>query len=68
MAACTYPHMRVADAFMAEAMACEQAVTFAIELGFRSVQVEGDSLSVIKKLVSAAPDKSILSPIIRDIS
>ncbi|KAK8711269.1 hypothetical protein V6N13_146555 [Hibiscus sabdariffa] len=63
-----WQHMRVADTFTAEAMACEQAVTFAIELGFCSVQVEGDSLSVIKKLVSAAPDKSILSPIIRDIS
>ncbi|KAK8993767.1 hypothetical protein V6N11_007987 [Hibiscus sabdariffa] len=68
MAACTYPYMNVADTFMAKVMACEQAVTFAIELGFRSVQMEGDSLSVIKKLISATSDKSILSPIIKDIS
>ncbi|MBA0650218.1 hypothetical protein Goklo_017666 [Gossypium klotzschianum] len=26
MGACTYPHSHVADAFMAEAQACEQAI------------------------------------------
>ncbi|KAK9005803.1 hypothetical protein V6N11_043223 [Hibiscus sabdariffa] len=67
MAACTYPHSRVADAFTAKAMACERAVIFAIDLGFRSIHVEGDSLTIIKKLTSATLDKSTIIPIIRDI-
>ncbi|KAK9047296.1 hypothetical protein V6N11_053143 [Hibiscus sabdariffa] len=67
LAACTCPHREIADAFIAEAVACEKAVSFALDLGFRSVQIEGDSLSVIKKLNSTAMDKSIISPIIGDI-
>ncbi|KAK8484205.1 hypothetical protein V6N12_057198 [Hibiscus sabdariffa] len=66
MATCTYPHTGIADAFAAEAIACERVVTFAIDLGFRSVHIEGDSLSIIKKLNSSALDKSAISPIIRD--
>ncbi|KAK8548039.1 hypothetical protein V6N12_060966 [Hibiscus sabdariffa] len=67
MAACSHPHSEVADAFIAKAIACERAVSFAADLGFRSVQIEGDSLSVIKKLTSATTDRSIISPIINDI-
>ncbi|KAK9004257.1 hypothetical protein V6N11_002063 [Hibiscus sabdariffa] len=67
LAACTCPHRGIADAFIAEAVACEKAVSFALDLGFRSVQIEGDSLSVIKKINSTAMDKSIISPIIGDI-
>ncbi|PPD95600.1 hypothetical protein GOBAR_DD07354 [Gossypium barbadense] len=33
LAACTYPHFGVADAFIAEAHVCEQTMTFAQELG-----------------------------------
>ncbi|KAK8502459.1 hypothetical protein V6N13_130491 [Hibiscus sabdariffa] len=57
----------IADAFIAEAVACEKAVSFAIELGFHSVLIEVDSLTVIKKLNSTLADKSIISPIICDI-
>ncbi|KAL4384743.1 hypothetical protein GQ457_15G002920 [Hibiscus cannabinus] len=67
MAACILPLSAINDAFIAEAKACEAAVTFAIELGFRSIQVEGDSLTVIKKLSSSSSDKSIIRPIISDI-
>ncbi|KAK8558797.1 hypothetical protein V6N13_098433 [Hibiscus sabdariffa] len=67
MAACTFPHSAVADAFTVEALACELAVTFATDLGFNSVQVEGDSLSIIKKLNAATMDRSLISPIISDI-
>ncbi|KAL4312649.1 hypothetical protein GQ457_01G024910 [Hibiscus cannabinus] len=67
MAACTFPHSAVADAFSAEAIACELAVNFASDLGFRSVQVEGDSLSIIKKLNATTMDRSLISPIISDI-
>ncbi|KAL4336242.1 hypothetical protein GQ457_07G016650 [Hibiscus cannabinus] len=67
LGACAYPHLSVADPFVAEAKACEMVVSFAIELGFRQIQVEGDSLSIIKKLNSTIADKSVLSPIVNDI-
>ncbi|KAK8640058.1 hypothetical protein V6N13_138421 [Hibiscus sabdariffa] len=68
MAACAYPHISVADPFIAEAKACEMVVSFPIDLGFRRIQVEGDSLSIIKKLNSTIADKSVLSPIVNDIN
>ncbi|KAK8618446.1 hypothetical protein V6N13_132438 [Hibiscus sabdariffa] len=43
LAACSLTHLSVRDAFMAEALSCLQAVTFAWELGFTRVVVEGDS-------------------------
>ncbi|KAL4308866.1 hypothetical protein GQ457_01G015730 [Hibiscus cannabinus] len=67
MASCIVPHLHVADTFVAEALACLQAVTFAKELGFRRVVVEGDSLTVIKKVRSLSADGSLISPIIFDI-
>ncbi|KAK8505002.1 hypothetical protein V6N12_032960 [Hibiscus sabdariffa] len=66
VAACSYPHSGVADVFIAEALACKTTVSFTIDLGFRLVQFEGGSLSVIKKLNSDIPDKSVISPIISD--
>lgn len=50
--ACTYPHFNIADAFVAEAQFYEQAVRFAQELGFHRIQIEGDSLMIIKRLHS----------------
>ncbi|KAH1047715.1 hypothetical protein J1N35_038499 [Gossypium stocksii] len=55
------------DAFIAEARACEQAIRFAIDMGFRKVQMEGDSLTFIKRLNSYIKEKSILSLIVGDI-
>ncbi|KAK5832069.1 hypothetical protein PVK06_015869 [Gossypium arboreum] len=40
MGACTYLHIGIADAFIAEARACERKVIFAVEMGFRAVQIE----------------------------
>ncbi|MBA0802805.1 hypothetical protein Gohar_013075, partial [Gossypium harknessii] len=37
------------------------------EIGFRHVQIEGDSLTIIKKLHTSTDDRSFLSPIIADI-
>lgn len=51
MGTCTYPLVDIADAFVAEARACERAFYFALDMGFRKVVLEGDSLTVIKKLV-----------------
>ncbi|KAK8663631.1 hypothetical protein V6N13_083440 [Hibiscus sabdariffa] len=67
MVACIISHPDVNDAFVAEAKACESAVLFAIELGFKIVQLEGDSLTVIRKFSSDSLDKSIIQPIITDI-
>ncbi|KAL4366662.1 hypothetical protein GQ457_05G023520 [Hibiscus cannabinus] len=67
MAACILAHVATDDAFIAEARACEAVLNFAIELGFKAIHVEGDSLTVIKKLISPKNDKSIIRPIISDI-
>ncbi|KAK8561650.1 hypothetical protein V6N13_149187 [Hibiscus sabdariffa] len=67
MEACILPHVATDDAFIAEARACEATVNFAIELGFKTIHVEGDSLTVIKKMISPKNDKSIIRPIIFDI-
>ncbi|MBA0848268.1 hypothetical protein Goshw_030386, partial [Gossypium schwendimanii] len=67
MGACTYPLLDVADAFMAEARACERALYFALDMGFRKVVLEGDSLTVIKKLNLNIVDRSVLSPISQHI-
>ncbi|MBA0808305.1 hypothetical protein Gohar_024056, partial [Gossypium harknessii] len=67
MGACPYPHIGIADAFIAEARACERAIIFAVEMGFRAVQIEGDSLTTIKKTNSKTADRSVLSPVIQDI-
>ncbi|KAK5774842.1 hypothetical protein PVK06_042704 [Gossypium arboreum] len=50
MVACTYPHYGIVDAFVAKPQACVQAIDFAMELEFKSVQVEGESLTIIKKV------------------
>lgn len=67
MGPCAYPYRSVADAFVVEALTCERAILFAIDLGFWRVEIEDDSLTVINKLNSDAVDMSIISPIIHDI-
>ncbi|KAK8526420.1 hypothetical protein V6N13_017456 [Hibiscus sabdariffa] len=67
MAACASPHSNVVDVFVAEAIACKQAVQFAKELGFSNVVIEGESLIVLKKINLCALDLSIIAPIVFDI-
>ncbi|KAK9007173.1 hypothetical protein V6N11_051005 [Hibiscus sabdariffa] len=67
MEARVVPDWNVADAFMAEALACLQAVIFANELGFRRVVFEGDSLAVIRRVSASFSDYSVISPIVNDI-
>lgn len=52
---------------MVEAHAGLQAVKLGISMGFQSVDILGDSKTVIKKCNSIATDKSALGAIIRDI-
>ncbi|KAK5811005.1 hypothetical protein PVK06_026322 [Gossypium arboreum] len=67
MAACTFPWENVPDPVMAEARACLQAVTMAKEMGFQDVVVEGDALTVIRKLKSSDDDLSNIRSLIREI-
>ncbi|KAH1067121.1 hypothetical protein J1N35_032108 [Gossypium stocksii] len=67
LGACTYLIQDVADAFIAEARACERALLFAKDMGFQKLEVEGDSLSIIKKLKENRTDRSILRSIIQRI-
>ncbi|KAH1064911.1 hypothetical protein J1N35_029898 [Gossypium stocksii] len=66
--ASTYAVENVVDAFMPKARACEKAIFFfAVDMGFRRVILEWDSLTVIKKLKTSVEDKSILRSIIHNI-
>lgn len=67
MGACIYSYAEVTDAFVAEARACERALLFAINIGFRRVLLERDSLTIIKKLSTVKEDRSILRPISQNI-
>lgn len=51
----------IPNAFVAEAVAATQAMTFAADPGFMHVVSEGDSLTVIKKLKSPNEDRSKIS-------
>ncbi|MBA0640397.1 hypothetical protein Goklo_023339 [Gossypium klotzschianum] len=50
MGACTYPLLDVADAFVAEARACERALYFALDMGFRKVVLEAGSFEEVTYL------------------
>ncbi|PPS13890.1 hypothetical protein GOBAR_AA06689 [Gossypium barbadense] len=61
MASCTYLWKNIPDPTTAEARACFKAVSFAKEMGFRDVYVEGDALTIIRKLKSAEKDRSAVA-------
>lgn len=48
-------------------MVCSHAVKFRAELGFGTVEIEGDALKIIKKCRSQEVDKSEIGVFIRDI-
>lgn len=52
---------------MAEALASLQAITVAEELGFHKLVLEGDNLSVIRKINDKPEDRSIISMVINEI-
>ncbi|KAA3479975.1 reverse transcriptase [Gossypium australe] len=64
----TYLFKNVADAFVAEARACERALILAGAMGFRRLVVEGDLLIVIKSIKKRQEDKSVLRPITQHIN
>lgn len=60
MALCTYLWENVLDPTVAEVRACFQAVAFAEDLDFSEVCLEGDKLTVIKKLSTAWNERSVI--------
>ncbi|MBA0715824.1 hypothetical protein Golax_014705 [Gossypium laxum] len=67
MASCVYPVANVRDPTMTKAWVCFQAVTFVEKLGFRDVCVEGDALTVIRKLRDRENDKSVIGNLVNEI-
>lgn len=67
MASCVYLMANVRDLTMTEAWVCFQAVTFVEKLGFRDVCVEGDALTVIRKLRDRENDKSVIENLVNEI-
>ncbi|KAL4368101.1 hypothetical protein GQ457_05G029660 [Hibiscus cannabinus] len=67
MGACRRFSPYVASAFMAEAYAALHAIDLLVDLGFDSAVIEGDSLTIIKKLQASTSDLSELSAIIFEV-
>ncbi|KAK8511097.1 hypothetical protein V6N12_033378 [Hibiscus sabdariffa] len=67
MAADSFPNSHVVSPEMAEALACEQALTLSKDLGFRKIEVEGDALTIISKLRHPTVDQSMFRAIYHNI-
>ncbi|MBA0742199.1 hypothetical protein Gogos_015281 [Gossypium gossypioides] len=62
LAPCVHFNPSVPDSFAAEALACFQALSFARDMDFHAVEVEGDRWTVLSKLVATKIDSSGISP------
>ncbi|KAK8579163.1 hypothetical protein V6N13_142379 [Hibiscus sabdariffa] len=60
MPACTLHHEHVSDEFIDEVLSCLQTVILARDLGFSKIVVEGDFLTIIKKLCLVVANTSIV--------
>ncbi|MBA0701815.1 hypothetical protein Goari_027351, partial [Gossypium aridum] len=60
-------HESIPSPFAAEAVACTVAMKLCLDLGLRILEVEGDSLTVIKKAKSNEDDRSEISAYIEDM-
>ncbi|MBA0673600.1 hypothetical protein Goklo_007290 [Gossypium klotzschianum] len=68
MASCTYPWENISYPTMAEARACLQAIIMVEEMSFQDICVEGDMLTVIRKLIAAVEDRSCIRSLIQEIN
>lgn len=59
MVACSHQNNHVPDSVITEAVAGLQAITVAMDLGFRRLVLEGDCSPVIKKLKENSEDDPI---------
>ncbi|MBA0732291.1 hypothetical protein Gogos_016394 [Gossypium gossypioides] len=60
-------HVNIHSPFAAEAMACFQAAEMGLQLGFLRVEIEGDSLAVIRKLKEERVERSVTEAYICNI-
>ncbi|MFQ6648233.1 hypothetical protein Gotur_021771 [Gossypium turneri] len=69
MGSCTYPIENIRDPTITEAYACFHGVAFAEDLGFQYIILEGDSLTIVKKLPKNDDyiDRSVIGGIINEI-
>lgn len=67
LASKSFIHYDVVSPFATEAYAGLEAVELGIEMGFQEIQIQGDSLTVVKKYQSTTIDYSVIGAIIRDI-
>lgn len=67
MGSSVYPFDGVIDPTTAKALACLETIRFAIELGLCDVYIEGDALTIIKKINMEETDRSAISTIIEEI-
>lgn len=63
----TIMHVNIHSPFVAEAMACFQAAEMGLQLGFLRVEIEGDSLAVIRKLKEERVERSVIGAYICNI-
>ncbi|MBA0577699.1 hypothetical protein Golob_025226 [Gossypium lobatum] len=61
MGVCAYPINNIQDPVTAEAHACLQVVIYAEEMGFNNICVEGDALTILKKLQAKEVDRSVIA-------
>ncbi|KAG8488171.1 hypothetical protein CXB51_018359 [Gossypium anomalum] len=66
MGSCALVMKHVPTPFAAEALTCMQALKLFLDFGFYSIELEGDSLSVLKKMKSTSQDFSLISAYIAD--
>ncbi|KAK9045302.1 hypothetical protein V6N11_059189 [Hibiscus sabdariffa] len=67
LSASTLHNPYVMNPEMAEAIACDQALILSKELGFKRIEVEGDVLLLISKLVNHVEDRSALGVVYSNI-
>ncbi|KAA3460000.1 reverse transcriptase [Gossypium australe] len=60
-------HEKVGSAFVAEALACREAIQLGIDMQEKNIIIEGDSLTVIKKCRQDSVDRSQIGSYIFDI-
>ncbi|OMO56999.1 hypothetical protein COLO4_35519 [Corchorus olitorius] len=61
------PLLMVRDIFAVEALEALKAISWAKDMGFQDVALEGDALTIIRKLNSSSPDLSPIGPYIEEI-
>lgn len=64
---CSEVCQRVPSAFAAEALVCWKSLQIGVYMKWEKVDIEGDSLSIIRKCKAKSPDKSMASAYIHDI-